>query len=41
MKVKKIGTRMGARIEGIDFEGGLNEKTIDGIADAIEVRIAR
>jgi taurine dioxygenase len=35
MKVKKIGTRMGARIEGIDFEAGLTDTMIDGIANAL------
>lgn len=35
MKVRKIGTRIGARIEGIDFEAGLSASMIEGIAEAL------
>lgn len=35
MKVRKIGTRIGARIEGIDFGSALSPQTIDSIAEAL------
>lgn len=35
MKVRKIGSRIGARIEGIDFRSELSPQTIDGIAEAL------
>lgn len=35
MKVRKMGTRIGARIEGIDFHSELSPATIDAIAEAL------
>jgi len=35
MKVRRIGARIGVRIEGIDFEAELDANTIDAIADAL------
>jgi taurine dioxygenase len=35
VKIRKLGSKIGARIEGIDFDAGLNEKIIDEIADAL------
>ena len=35
VKVRKLGTRMGARVEGIDFEAGLTPEIIEDIAGAL------
>ena len=35
MRVRKLGTNIGARIEGIDFGAGLDETTVEGIAEAL------
>ena len=33
MQVQKIGTNIGARIEGLDFAAGLDDAMIDAIAE--------
>jgi taurine dioxygenase len=35
MHVQKVGTNIGARIEGLDFRAGLDDATIDAVADAL------
>ncbi|MDG2026119.1 MAG: TauD/TfdA family dioxygenase [Acidimicrobiales bacterium] len=35
MQVRKIGTNIGARIEGLDFAAGLDDAMIDAIAEAL------
>lgn len=35
MQVVKIGTNMGARVEGIDFAAGIDDGVVDGVADAL------
>lgn len=35
MKIRKVGSKIGARIEDVDFDAGLDGKMIDTIADAL------
>lgn len=35
MQVQKVGTNIGARIEGIDFRAGLDDATVDAVAEAL------